>query len=326
MKATPIVAVLSLLLVGAHFVPADPQRAPGAKPGDKHTDRFVADLIKDLESDRFDERQTATEWLIRLGRPSIDPLKKVLAGKPGLETTRRVHSILRIVEKGGNARAIRAGIGKPVDLPDGLPAGTSLMDALDFLSERTGVAIAIDADAFQAADVMAVAEAQVHLKKMMGVSLGTILKLMLPQIKCEGGTATYVIRRDALVVTTTRQLDPRNWTGTERKWVPRTDAQFDQVPLQEAVRELVENSGINIVLDARVGEKHWATVSATATNLPVDTLLELLADMADLKVVVVDSALYVTSRANALAMRKEQEERAAKEEMRDSDRLPNPER
>jgi WD40 repeat protein len=57
-------------------------------------ERRVAGLIADLESPTFAVRQRATEELEHLGDRAADALANVLAGKPTLETRRRVERVL----------------------------------------------------------------------------------------------------------------------------------------------------------------------------------------------------------------------------------------
>jgi type II secretory pathway component HofQ len=85
------------------------------------------------------------------------------------------------------------------------------------------------------------------------------------------------------------------------------DANFDRRPLAEALHELADQSGINVVLDARAGEKARTEVTATLSHVPVDTAVQVLADMADLKSMAIDNVIYVTSKANAKTLQRELE-------------------
>ena len=79
-----------------------------------------------------------------------------------------------------------------------------------------------------------------------------------------------------------------------------------------SIARLADASGISVVLDARVVEKAGKTpVTATLNNIPLDTAVRLLADMADLKAVAIDNVLYVTAKANAEALQAEQDKRKA---------------
>ena len=74
---------------------------------------------------------------------------------------------------------------------------------------------------------------------------------------------------------------------------------FEEQPLKLALRSVSNKTGSNIVLDPRAGEKAQTAVTARLMNVPVDTAVRILADMADLQVVRLDNVLYVTTRENA---------------------------
>jgi hypothetical protein len=63
-----------------------------------------------------------------------------------------------------------------------------------------------------------------------------------------------------------------------------------------------------IVLDGRAADKAKA-VTAALINVPLDTAVEILANMSGLQVVSRDRVLYVTTKDNADAMKKEMQDR-----------------
>jgi hypothetical protein len=73
-----------------------------------------------------------------------------------------------------------------------------LKDALGFLQERYNIPIIIDTDAFKA-DLSEpdIENKTVKLTKLSGISLGTVLRLLLAQVQ-----GTYIIRREFIEVTT----------------------------------------------------------------------------------------------------------------------------
>ena len=82
-------------------------------------------------------------------------------------------------------------------------------------------------------------------------------------------------------------------------YLPLVHASFDRRPLEEGLRELAEQSGFNVLLDARAGEKGKLAVSGQLLNAPLDTAVRFLADMADLRAVTRDNVIYVTTPENA---------------------------
>jgi hypothetical protein len=93
---------------------------------------------------------------------------------------------------------------------------------------------------------------------------------------------------------------------------PARKATFDKRPLSEALQELLEGSGYKLVVDTgRTGGKAKAPVSADLDGVPLETCLRVLADLADLKPVVLDNVVYLTTRENGKALQEEQEKRDA---------------
>jgi hypothetical protein len=274
----------------------------------------IAELLKELDSDKFEKRHQAAEQLRKMGPPAVAPLRQLLAANPSLEVAARARNILRSLTKDNKARELRELLAKPVDLPDGIPANSTLQDTLDFLREKfstQGMSLnfVLDAEAFSMIEVQKVEEQQVSLRPVSQVRLSSVLRLILRQIRGSMGTGAYLIRDDGVYITTTLHLRPRDWAGDMRKFAPIVDLEFEKEPLDDVLRQLADASGMNIVLDPRVAEKGEKLVTTTLHDVAVDTATRLVADMADLKVVAVDTVLYVTSRANARELEEEEEKR-----------------
>lgn len=102
-----------------------------------------------------------------------------------------------------NALKIKDKLSQPVNLDKGIDPNTPLKDALEFLADRYDLTLIVDSKAFEAIGVQKVEEQPVQLPKMIGVSMATVLRLLLAQIKGDVYTGTYLIRRDYIEVTTT---------------------------------------------------------------------------------------------------------------------------
>ena len=100
------------------------------------------------------------------------------------------------------ANRIKEKLATPVNLDKGIDANTPLKDALEFLADRYDLTLIIDSKAFEAIGVQKVEEQPVQLPKMVGVSMTTVLRLLLAQIKGDVYTGTYLVRRDYIEVTT----------------------------------------------------------------------------------------------------------------------------
>ena len=70
-------------------------------------------------------------------------------------------------------------------LEKGIDPNTPLKDALDFLSQRYDLTFVVDTKAFEAIGVQKAEEQPVQLPRMTGVSLETVLRLLLGQVKGE---------------------------------------------------------------------------------------------------------------------------------------------
>jgi hypothetical protein len=206
--------------------------------------------------------------------------------------------------RAATAQEIRNRLAKPITLDRGIDANTSLGDAMAFLSERFGVSIIVNNSAFKdEAGVESADDLAVRLPRIVDVKLGTVLRLLAKQIN-----GTYLIRGDHIEITTPQRNSPLMWVDPQfnehdrRRHVPIVDAEFIHRPLNTALRELSDESGISIVLDARTAETAKTAVTATLNGVPIDTAVELLANMVGLKMVVKDRALYVTDPDNAVVM------------------------
>jgi hypothetical protein len=199
-----------------------------------------------------------------------------------------------------STKEVRQRLNNPVSLEKGIEANTPFKDAIEFLSDRYDLPIYIDQTAFKKKyetkpkEPFNPDDQPVRLPRMVGAKLHTVLRLLSEQL---GGT--YLVRSGHVEITIIERTRPSYWTENKRELAPTVNAEFDKRPLEDALADLADQSGISIVLDTKAAEKAKTALTATFNNVPVDTAVRLLADMADLKMVALDSALYVTTRANA---------------------------
>ena len=213
------------------------------------------------------------------------------------------------------AREMRAKLSQPVTLDKGIDQGTTLQDALDFISDRYDLTLLLNKNAFKAETdpKKRVENKPIELPRMVGVPLHLALRLIAAQ-----AGATYLVHSDYVEVTTPERARPEDWAGS-RHLAAMVTIQFERRPLQQALQDLAAHAGINVVVDCRVAESAANTpVTATFTLVPLDTAVRFLADMADLGTVAADNVLYVTTKANAEAIRAEQAQRKRSEEAKPS--------
>jgi hypothetical protein len=232
--------------------------------------------------------------------------------------------VLELAPEAKVAAPLRRKLAARVDLDGGFDANTPLVEALGFLSDRHGLTILIDTEAFKAAGIQEIENQPVKLRKMKGVQLSTIIRLLASQAQ-----ATFVVRPDYVEITTPQKAATEIWgnvpapgeglapleapskqpVGRPRPRMQLVQAAYDRRPLDEALKELSDTTGISIVLDGRrAGDKAKATVTATLSNVPLDTAVRLLANQAELKLIQLDNVLIVTTPENVKTLREEQEE------------------
>lgn len=173
----------------------------------------------------------------------------------------------------------------------------SVKDAVSFIGDRFNVPIVIDVKAFQSVGVQDIDGATVRLGRVSQLRLDALLRLLLSQVQAD------FRHQDGLIV-----VVPIEFTAPERLLRRPVDANFNGVTLGDACKQLTDSTGVSIVVDARCGEEAKRAVTAVLNQTPLDTAVRLLADMADLKSVVIDNALYVTSKANGAVLQQEQEQ------------------
>jgi hypothetical protein len=140
------------------------------------------------------------------------------------------------------------------------------------------------------------------------LAVGRVLELMVSRVK---PGAAFVVRNGMVEITTSRQA------RTKCLLQERVTAHFQQTPFSEAVDELSALTGASIVLDIRLGDKLNVPVTASLRNdVTLKCALRMLADMANLKIVFLPSAIYITDPRNAQNMQKELEAEQGERERR----------
>jgi hypothetical protein len=225
------------------------------------------------------------------------------ADKPAAEKTSRDR--IRETQKKLNA---------PVDYGGMDDVKATFDEVLTELAKIHGILFDVNERAFEEEGVKDVLRVPVvpdgkPLPAMKGVTLDHLLRKILTRIPVQSG-ATYINRGDSIEIMTglhraaELHLDPSRYGQ-----LPVVTANIAKQPLEGALKELVKESGFNIVLDVRAKEKADANVAGDFANVPLDTAVRILADMADLKPVLLDNVLYVTTKENAKALQEEYQQR-----------------
>jgi hypothetical protein len=183
-------------------------------------------------------------------------------------------------------------LAEPMDIPDDLSNNpVTLKEALHYLRRVSGwPQVAFDRSAFLAEnpDAGDLLDTQVRLPALKGVPRTQVLRRLLDAVP--SANATYLVRGGHVLITTRQAAAPGRQV---------IHAAVVKKPLEEALQDLAEETGVSVLLDARAATQARTAVTAHFRN--ETTLLNagrLLADMAGLRVVVADNALYVTLPSN----------------------------
>lgn len=197
----------------------------------------------------------------------------------------------------------------------------SVRTILDVLQEKLGYTILLDHKAIVAAqgqdgaNAQALEGQQLTLPAMKKVRLETALRYVLDQIG-----ADFYIEADHIRVTTGANKDlvvgprrtlpplrpvgdnsdePQPELSTQIRHTPTVTANFQEVPLAEAVRTVSLRTGRAIVINPDAGDKAKAAVSVALANAPFETAVATLAEAAGLRAFRIGNAAVLVTPERA---------------------------
>jgi hypothetical protein len=136
----------------------------------------------------------------------------------------------------------------------------------------------------------------VRLPRLTGAPLEIALRKLCEQLGC-----TYAIRKDYIELTTFESVVGRPLRKGES---PQLVYEYEWVkmPVAALLDILAERHQRTVLITPQLGDRAQTPVTAKLLNVPFDTAVELVAEMAGLKAVRKDNALFVTTpdHANAL--------------------------
>ncbi len=160
-------------------------------------------------------------------------------------------------------------------------------------------------------------DVKIRLSIVAGMTLSDVLTDLCAQLP---GKCTYRIRHNQVLIgpaflpPVVPGANNNGGEGTSQFLPPSVIAEqllgeavsvaIDEKPLTDAIRELRKLTGANIVLDVRMKNAGQTLVSGTFDGVRLLTVLELLTDMSDLKVVSNNNVFYITDAANAEIMQR----------------------
>jgi hypothetical protein len=199
----------------------------------------------------------------------------------------RAEQIEGKINSQAKAREYREKLDQPIDIQ--FEAGTPFREALSHISERYGLNILIDDEAFKA-DIGEndIENKPIKIPRLNGVRLRTILRVLCQEVQGD----FYIPGAHLMIVPHTRIESG----VTLRQPV---DLAFEKRPLAEALRELSDMTGVSIILDAQKLQDPTIQLTADFQNVPLESAARVLADMAGMKSITFDNMIYVTAPENA---------------------------
>jgi hypothetical protein len=90
-----------------------------------------------------------------------------------------------------------------------------------------------------------------------------------------------------------------------RQMRQRVNLDVDKVEIAKAIKQLARDTATNLIIDNRAAKEAQTAVTLQMDDVPLETAVRLMAEMAGLKPVRVGNVLFVTTKANANEMRQD---------------------
>lgn len=190
----------------------------------------------------------------------------------------------------------------------GLQEKVKLKTALEYFSEKFGGKIPILINRAAFADILDPDapdpyEEEVSLPPVPSkMPMATALRLVLAQVG--QGHATFLVRRGFIEITTLKASG-----AAQHLYQPSIMLTFKAQLLPDVLEQLADETGIAIHLDPKVGDKSKTQISAKFRNTTLEDALVIVTEMAELKFVVLERSIFVTTPERATVLRKEEKER-----------------
>ena len=183
----------------------------------------------------------------------------------------------------------------------------SLEEWLAAFEEKSGLTSIIDLEAFRsinaAMKMKELNEQQLTLPRMANQSTGTLLDTLLDGLRVneQPVAATYLIRRGTLVIV------PKDYIANASSTIHVSlETKGADMSIVDALEELSQDTGISIIVDPRaLAMAREVRTNTSFRNVTLINAVRLLANMADLTVINIDGALYVSTPDNCKKMEEE---------------------
>jgi len=169
----------------------------------------------------------------------------------------------------------------------------SLTAAIDMLKEKGKVNLVLDTFSIQQ---MGIAPDQPPTP--VDVDLKDVkLKSALHTVLSPYGLS-YAVVGDTVIVTTEQM-------AVVRQMRQRVNVEFDKVEFAQALKRLGRETGANLLLDSRLEKEAKVPVSLELEDVPLETAVRLLSEMAGVKPVRIGNVLFITDKKNAAELRQD---------------------
>ncbi len=123
------------------------------------------------------------------------------------------------------------------------------------------------------------------------------VRTVLRSIVAQYGLA-YAVIGDTVIITTEDM-------AMMRQMHQRVNVDFNKVEFAAALKQLAKQTAVNLVLDGRHQKEGSAVVSLQLEDVPLETAVRLLSEMAGLKAVRLNNTMFVTTKDVAAELRQD---------------------
>jgi uncharacterized protein YneF (UPF0154 family) len=127
--------------------------------------------------------------------------------------------------------------------------------------------------------------------KLKGVKVRSALRTLLNPYNL-----SYAIVEDTVVISSEEG-------AAQRQLRQRVSIDLDKVELAKGLKQLARETGVNLIVDARAAKESAAAVSLQLDDVPLETAVRLMVETAGLKTVRVGNVLFVSTKAFAAELR-----------------------
>jgi hypothetical protein len=109
----------------------------------------------------------------------------------------------------------------------------------------------------------------------------------------------FAIVGDTVLISTEEQAAYRQFTQ-------RVNVDAQGMTLSKVLQQLADETGVNVLIDQRVEKQAERSVTAQFDDVPVDSAVRLVSEVASLKAIQVDNVLLITTPEHAARIRQEE--------------------